>query len=390
MSRRPPGLFTRYDKDIAILRNNVQRFWVGVAFVIVVLLPFYLDTLSDGRSWLILFATAFVASIGAIGLNLVTGYAGQVSLGHAFFLGVGAYAGAALSNPEVLNAEGGVRLIGFNLDMIIWLPAAGLIAAAAGIVVAPVALRLRGLYLALVTLGLVFVGEHVFRNWRELTGGIGEGREPARLSLFGYRFDLDGSILGISLNREQQIYFFMFAVMIIMALLAKNLVRSRIGRAFAAVRDRDIAAEIMGVDLTKYKVLAFAVSSFYAGVAGALLFSITGFVEPTSFSLLLSVAYIAMVVIGGAASISGSIMGAFFITLLPKLIDLTRLSSLIDTAVGWLPFVAGGGEPALAVSQIERILFGVLIIMFLIFEPLGLYGIWIRIRNYWKAFPFSY
>jgi branched-chain amino acid transport system permease protein len=385
-----PGLFTRYDSDTAILRNNVQRFWLGLGVVIALWLPFYLNNLSDGRSWLILFSTAFVASIGAIGLNLVTGYAGQVSLGHAFFLGVGAYAGAALSNAQELGPEGGVELIGFNLDMVIWLPAAGLIAALAGIIVAPVALRLRGLYLALVTLGLVFVGEHVFRNWTELTGGIGEGREPAKLSLFGYRFDLDGTILGITLNREQQIYFFMFAVMVVMALLAKNLVRSRVGRAFSAVRDRDIAAEIMGVDLTRYKVMAFAISSFYAGIAGGLLFSITGFVEPTSFSLLLSIAYIAMVVIGGAASIAGSIMGAFFITLLPKLIDITGLSTLIDTAVGWIPFLASGADPALAVSQIERILFGVLIMVFLIFEPLGLYGIWIRIRNYWKAFPFSY
>jgi branched-chain amino acid transport system permease protein len=332
--------YTSYRHESAILPSTTQRVWLGVLIAVTALLPIYLVGLSDGRSWLILFATAFVASIGAIGLNIVTGYAGQVSLGHAFFIGVGAYAGAALSNPQVLDADGAVRLIGLDLDLIIWLPAAGLIAAATGIVVAPVALRLRGLYLALVTLGLVFVGEHVFRNWTQLTGGIGTGREPARLSLFGYRFDLDSTVLGISLTREQQIYFFMFVVMLVMALLAKNLVRSRVGRAFSAVRDRDIAAEIMGVDLTRYKVMAFAISSFYAGVAGGLLFSITGFVEPTSFSLLLSIAYIAMVVIGGAATISGSIMGAFFITLLPKLIDITRLSALIDTVVGWLPFVA--------------------------------------------------
>lgn len=386
-----PGLFTKYESDTAILRNNVQRFWLAVGIAAAVALPFYLVTRADGRSWLILFATAFVASIGAIGLNLVTGYAGQVSLGHAFFLGIGAYTGAALSNAEVLRPDGQVALIGFNLDMVIWLPAAGLLAALAGIIVAPVALRLRGLYLALVTLGLVFVGEHIFRNWRELTGGIGVGREPAKLSLFGYRFDLDGTILGVSLTREQQIYFFMFIVMIVMALLAKNLVRSRVGRAFSAVRDRDIAAEIMGVGLTKYKVMAFAVSSFYAGVAGALLYPITGFLEPTSFSLLLSIAYIAMVVIGGAASIAGSIMGAFFITLLPKLIDLTGFAKLVDHVLAWLPGVAASGiEPALAISQIERIMFGILIMVFLIFEPLGLYGIWIRIRNYWKAFPFSY
>lgn len=390
MSRRPPALFTRYERDTAILRNNVQRFWLVAGIAFAVALPFYLVNLSDGRSWLILFSTAFVASIGAIGLNLVTGYAGQVSLGHAFFIGIGAYAGAALSNPEVLGAGGEVKLIGFELDMLIWLPAAGLIAALAGVLVAPVALRLRGLYLALVTLGLVFIGEHIFRNWTQLTGGLGVGREPARLELLGYRFDLDSTMFGISITREQQIYFFMLVAMIVMALLAKNLVRSRIGRAFSAIRDRDIAAEVMGVDLTKYKVMAFAISSFYAGVAGGLLFSITGFVEPTSFSLLLSIAYIAMVVVGGAASIAGSIMGAFFITLLPKLIDVTHLSGVVDTVLGWLPFVAGGAEPALDVSQIERILFGVFIIMFLIFEPLGLYGIWIRIRNYWKAFPFSY
>jgi branched-chain amino acid transport system permease protein len=183
----------------------------------------------------------------------------------------------------------------------------------------------------------------------------------------------------------------MLVMMVVMAVLAKNLVRSREGRAFAAIRDRDIAASMMGVDLTRYKVMAFSISSFYAGIAGGLLFSITGFVEPTSFSLLLSIVYIAMVVIGGGASIAGSILGAFFITLLPKIIDETGLSSLIDTVIGWVPIISGAGaEPALGTSQIERILFGALIIVFLIFEPLGLYGIWIRIRNYWKAFPFSY
>lgn len=385
------AMFTRYENDSAIWRNNTQRFWLVAGIVVAMVLPFYLRTLSDGRSWLILLATAFVASIGAMGLNIVTGFAGQVSLGHAFFIGVGAYVGTAMSNPAVRGPGGEIALIGLNLDMYIWLPAAGLIAALAGVIVAPVAMRLRGLYLALVTLGLVFVGEHVFRNWRQLTGGLGEGREPARLSLFGYRFDADSTFLGLSLSREHQIYYFMFVAMIVMAILAKNLIRSRIGRAFSAVRDRDIAAEVMGVDLTKYKVLAFAISSFYAGIAGGLLFTITGFVEPTSFSLLLSIAYIAMVVVGGAASIAGSILGAFFITLLPKLIDLTHLASVIDTVVGWVPGVSSSAlDPALGTSQIERILFGVLIMVFLVFEPLGLYGIWIRIRNYWKAFPFSY
>lgn len=389
--RNRPWLFTNYESDTSILRTRVQKAWLVIGLVVAVILPFYLNQLSDGRSWLILFATAFVASIGAIGLNLVTGYAGQVSLGHAFFIGIGAYVGAALSNPAVRGPDGSMELIGLELDMIIWLPLAGLVAAVAGILVAPVAFRLRGLYLALVTLGLVFLGEHVFRNWTALTGGVGQGRDAAQLSMFGYRFDLDSTIGGYPITREQQIYLLAMVIMVIMAFLAKNLVRSREGRAFTALRDRDIAAAMMGVELIRYKTTAFAVSSFYAGIAGGLLFSITGFVEPTSFSLILSIIYIAMVVIGGAASISGSIMGAFLITLLPKLIDLVRLPVLVDFLFGWVPGFGGGGVgEALSTSQIERILFGLLIILFLVFEPLGLYGIWIRIRNYWRAFPFSY
>ena len=389
--RNRPWLFTNYESDTSILRTRVQKTWLVIGLVVAIVLPFYLNKLSDGRSWLILFATAFVASIGALGLNLVTGYAGQVSLGHAFFLGIGAYVGAALSNPAVRGPDGSMELIGFELDMIIWLPLAGLAAAVAGILVAPVAFRLRGLYLALVTLGLVFLGEHVFRNWTALTGGVGQGRSAAQLSMFGYRFDLDATIGGYPITREQQIYLLALVIMVIMAFLAKNLVRSREGRAFTAVRDRDIAAAMMGVELIRYKTTAFAISSFYAGIAGGLLFSITGFVEPTSFGLLLSIIYIAMVVIGGAASISGSIMGAFLITLLPKLIDLVRLPVLVDFLFGWVPGFGGGGVgEALSTSQIERILFGLLIILFLVFEPLGLHGIWIRIRNYWRAFPFSY
>jgi branched-chain amino acid transport system permease protein len=180
-------------------------------------------------------------------------------------------------------------------------------------------------------------------------------------------------------------------ILIVMAFLAKNLIRSKDGRAFAAIRDRGVAAELMGVNPIKYKTLAFAISSFYAGITGALLFTVTGFIEPTSFNLLLSIAYIAMVVIGGLASIAGSIMGALFIVLLPKLIDLVFFGDAIDAVIGWIPFLGGeSGDPPLTAAQIERILFGVLIVVFLIAEPLGLYGIWIRIRNYWKAFPFSY
>jgi branched-chain amino acid transport system permease protein len=383
--------FTSYKHDSAILPTTTQRVWFGMLILGAVLLPLFLVSLVDGRSWLILLATAFVAAIGAIGLNIITGFAGQVSLGQAFFIGVGAYTATALGSPEVLGPDGAVELIGFDLGMVLWLPAAGLVAALAGVIVAPIAFRLEGLYLALVTLGLVFVGAHIFRNWTALTGGVGKGREAAQLSILGYRFDLDSQVLGFNITREQQIYWVMLVILVVMAVLAKNLVRSKDGRAFAAIRDRGVAAELMGVNPTKYKTLAFAISSFYAGITGALLFTVTGFIDPTSFNLLLSIGYIAMVVVGGLASIAGSIMGALFIVLLPKLIDLLFLGDIIDTIIGWIPGLGSeSGEPPLTSGQIERILFGVMIVVFLIVEPLGLYGIWMRVRNYWKAFPFSY
>jgi branched-chain amino acid transport system permease protein len=369
--RGRPGLITSYERDIALFRTGTQRFWLLVLLLVAVWLPLWMS-----NTWLVPAAIALFAAIGAIGLNLVTGYAGQVSLGHAFFLGIGAYTATALSTAEGPGTRG---LLAYGLDMIIWLPVAGLVAAILGVIVAPVALRLKGLYLAFVTLGLVFLGQHLFQSWRELSGGSGIGRRAAELSLLGFRFDEDGEVFGVFLTDTQKIYFLGLVLLIVFALVAKNLARSRIGRAFSAIRDRDIAAEIMGIDLTRYKVIAFAISSFYAGVAGALLFTVTGFLEPNAFNLSLSIFYVAMVLIGGVATISGSIMGAVFVTMLPNLIDLVSEYLPYDPATG-----------PLNTGQLEAILFGLLIVLFLIFEPLGLYGLWIRIRNYWKAWPFSY
>jgi branched-chain amino acid transport system permease protein len=319
-----------------------------------------------------LLAVACVAAIGAIGLNLVTGYAGQVSLGHAFFLAIGAYTAAALSG----DPSG--RTLGFGVtNILVWLPAAGLVAALAGVAVAPLATRLRGLYLAIVTLGLVFIGTYIFEEWDSLTGGPGVGRPAATVSVFGYRLDVTDAVA----TRDQKLYLLMFALLVVFALAARNLARSKVGRAFTAIRDRDIAAGIIGINLARYKTVAFAVSSFYAGCAGALLYTVSGYFDPGSFNLLLSVQYIAMVLIGGAGTISGAILGAFFITLLPRL---TR------DAPALLPFISPLPNETPNTYQLETVLYGVLIIVFLIFEPRGLYGVWLRVRNYWKAWPFSY
>jgi len=348
---------------------NTRSKQVAVAALIVLGLAMPLGVPDE---YLNLLAIGCVAAIGAIGLGLVTGYAGQVSLGHAFFIAVGAYTAAVISG----NPEG--RTIGFGVtSLFVWLPAAGLVAALAGVLVAPLATRLRGLYLAVVTLGLVFIGEHIFNEWRELTGGSGIGRPAAVPDLFGYRLNVSGPLF----TRDQQLFWLMFVLLIIFAVVARNIARSRVGRAFTAIRDRDIAAGVMGISLARYKTVAFAVSSFYAGCAGALLFTISGFFTPNTFNLEMSVLYIAMVLIGGAGTISGAIMGAFFITLLP------RATQFLPSVV---PFVGAESTDVPNVFQLQVVLYGALIIVFLIFEPRGLFGIWLRVRNYWKAWPFSY
>lgn len=362
-----PGLYTSYAQQLRLLNTRPKLLTVGAIVLLAFVLPWLVadETLS-------LLGVAMAASIGAIGLNIVTGYAGQVSLGHAFFLAIGAYTSSAVSGAPDDDT------IGFGVtNVLIWLLAAGLVAAVFGVLVAPLATRLRGLYLAIVTLGLVFLGEHIFAEWQALTGGAGVGRPGPVPVLFGVELNSSGDML----TSDQKLYLLMLVSLVVFGLLARNLARSKVGRAFAAIRDRDIAAEVIGVNLTRYKVIAFAVSSFYAGCAGALLYTITGFIEPSSFNLLLSVQYIAMVLIGGVATISGSIMGAFFITLLPAL---TRQLPTVA------PFISEDASSPLNVFQVETVLYGLLIIGFLIFEPRGLYGIWIRIRNYWKAWPFSY
>lgn len=392
--RGRPGLIGDYRSDAGIFRSKVQYGWFALLIVSVVMLGLNLS-----GELMTLSIIAMFAAIGAIGLNIVTGFAGQVSLGHAFFLGVGAFTAAVLGGvPDermVPDPETGEMITqtvrwGLELDLIVWLPAAGLAAALAGFLVAPVAFRLRGLYLAFVTLGLVVLGDHVFREFEVVTGGVGIGRASAVPELLGFRFDEDGGVWGlIHLAKEQKLFFLGLGLLIVMGFAAKNLARSRVGRALSAVRDRDIAAEIMGIPLARYKLIAFTISSFYAGIAGALLFSVIGRLQPESFNLLVSIEYIAMILIGGVATISGSIMGAAFITFLPRIV--AELADVSVSGVELFAFISDqpvGGF--LTVSQVELILFGMLIVLFLIFEPLGMYGVWIRIRNYWKAWPFSY
>jgi branched-chain amino acid transport system permease protein len=371
MRRGRPELYTEYAADQALLNTPGKRGTVGLLLVVAVLAPFLLSRDITG-----LLGTAFIFAIGAIGLNLVTGYAGQVSLGHAFFVGLGAYTAAFVGSP----ATGTLR--GLELEMWVWLPAAGLVAAFVGFLVAPLAARVRGLYLAILTLGLVFIGEHLFKEMRTFTGGPGVGRRAAAPVLFGFDLSARQEVFGVDMTGQQLYYLFSLLMLVIFAVAARNLARSKAGRAFAAVRDRDIAAEVMGVPLVRTKVLAFTVSSFYAGICGGLLAVSYGQPTPENFNLTLSVIFLAMILIGGVATISGAITGAIVIQMLPR---------FVQWLSGYVPGISRGSQGGIiSVDQLEGMLFGVLIVVFLVVEPRGLFGLWLRVRNYWKAWPFSY
>lgn len=410
--RGRPLLHTSYESDQALFNTISKRVMFGVFLLILLLLPLgWIPGLrwAATNNWMLVLGEVAVFLIAALGLNLLTGLAGQVSLGHAFFMGVGAYTAAALGATEG-------PLWGLGLPIWIWLPAAGLVAALIGVAIAPTSFRVRGLYLAIVTLGLVFIGEHLFRNLDFITGGSQSGRTFPALEVRLWKeesplidFASDGSWFGIGLSGEAKSYYFLLALAIGAALLAKNIQRTRAGRAFQSIRDRDIAAEITGVDEFRYKTIAFALSSFFAGVGGALFASTVGRTIPEAFGLGLSVEIIAIVLIGGAGVVSGMALGTAFVVVLPLLVLnttewLTQLArsqegisaSIADflVATGNLDFglvsALPGSSPGLNVFQANQVLYGLLIVGFIIFEPLGLYGIWLRIRNYWKGWPFTY
>lgn len=361
--RRIDGLRTSYADELALFRGvGGWAALVGLA-VVYVATPLVIDDF-----WLSVLNFTAVAAIAAIGLNLLTGFTGQVSLGHAFFLGLGAYTAGYLGGE-------------LKLPVVVWLPAAGIIGALVGLLVGPFALRLRGLYLAIVTLGLVFVGEHIFLNLRQITGG-NQGHTVPPPTIGGLNFADLGTSFGLPLTREQSFFFFVVPLLVIAALAAKNIVRSRPGRAFQAIRDRELAAAIIGVDRARYKVAAFAVSSFYAAAAGALYGSYLRYITPGQFDLGPSIQFVAMIIVGGIGTVYGSIAGAFFLVLIPRVVE------ALSPAIPFVSRTAAGG--GVTVFVLNQLIFGALIVLFLMFEPLGLSGIWSRLRTYVKTWPFSY
>lgn len=363
-----PKLYATYAEDRALLNTPAKRWWtlglVAVAFAA----PFLVE-----KQTTYLLTMTVVMAIAGIGLNLITGYAGQISLGHPFFMALGAYTAGVVSGPT------GKNTYGLGLDAALALPAAAIVPAVVGLVVAPLAMRVRGLYLAILTLGLLMVGMQVFKQWAALTGGSGVGRKVTDPVLFGTDLSRTYAVGPLIVTKETSLYLLALVLLVLLGVAARNLARSATGRAFAAVRDQDIAAEMMAVPLLRTKTIAFMLSSAYAGVAGALLAILVGRTTPEQWDIFLAIQVLAIVVIGGVATISGSIIGAAFVVLLPKLLEI---------AAPLLPGV--GPQGVISVFQLQTVLFGVLIVVFLIAEPRGLYGLWYRIRAYFASWPFRY
>jgi branched-chain amino acid transport system permease protein len=360
--RRPP-LTTDYANDLKLFPSWAAKAGALALAVLFFLLPNMLEDF-----WLGVLVRVGIFAIGAIGLNLLTGYTGQVSLGHAFFLAVGAYTWAHFGGE-----------LGWSI--LLWLPLAAFLGALVGAVVGPFALRLRGNYLAIVSLGLVFIGLHIWNNFESVTGGSAGVRGDRAVTIGPLDFaQLD--VFGRTFSDDQSYFWLIWFVVAVGALLAKNIVRTRPGRAMQAVRDRDVAAEVVGVNLARYKVGAFALSSAYAAVAGALLGSYSEFIVPDQWSLPLAIQFVAIIIVGGVGTIFGSILGALFIAGGPLIID-DRADSI--PLVSWLTEQGG-----MSTATFNQLLFGLVIILFLVLEPHGLAGIWFRIRNYFRAWPFSY
>jgi branched-chain amino acid transport system permease protein len=307
-----------------------------------------------GTYWLDVLNRIGIAIIGALGLNILVGYTGQISIGQAAFLAVGAYATAILE-------------VKVGLPFYLAIPVAALLTSLFGLVFGIPSLRLKGLYLAIATLAAHFITTYVIVHWEGMTSGVlGFNVPPATL-------------FGLALDSDARIFYLIFALVLPAVLFTKNLFRTKVGRAFIAIRDRDVAASVMGVSLFKYKLLAFVISSFYAGVAGGLMAHHSRILFPDAFTLLVAIDYLAMIIIGGLGSILGSIFGAVFMTLLPEVLKLsaTSLTGVYPQAFG-------------LIASTRDIVFGLAVIFFLMTEPQGLARLWLRIKSYWTLWPYSY
>jgi branched-chain amino acid transport system permease protein len=349
---RPPGASgyfqIDYAQDLALVRTRLERISLAGFAALLAAFPFLASPFQ-----LDLACQVFLAAIGSLSLMLLTGYAGQVSLGHAGLLAAGAFTAGILFKEA-------------NAAFWITVPASALVGALLGVVFGLPSLRLRGLYLAVSTLALHFAVVYV-----------GGEYETKRGFSTGIMID-PPQIAGVSITSGPAWYFILLGAAALTLLLSLNLLRSRTGRAWRAIQAQETVAEALGIGVAAYKLLAFVISAAMTSVAGALFAYYRGFVSVEAFSLFLSIQYVAMVIIGGMGSLLGAVLGAIFVTLLPYGIEAALLR---------LP---NAERFAGAVFAVNYAAFGVVMVMFLVFEPLGLVGVWRRAQNYVLLWPFKH
>ena len=338
-----------YAQDMAIFRTKTHWVLLLVLLVILFTAPLYW-----GNYWLGVANLIGITIIAATGLNILTGYCGQLSIGHAGFIAVGAYTAAVLTN----------RL---ELPFLVGLICAGLIAGLIGMIFGIPSLRVKGFYLAITTIAAQFIIIWVINHWTSVTGGFnGISVPPA-------------SIGGITFISQTSQFYLIMVITVLVIFLAKNLARTRVGRAFVAVRDNDLAAEVMGINLFRYKLIAFFIGCFLAGIAGSLLAHWIGFMNAENFTLIDSILYIGMIIIGGLGTVTGPIFGAIFIRMLQQ--GITFIAPVLEQTFAL---------PAGFTTGIGPMVFGLAIVLFLILEPRGLAHRWQLFKASYRLWPFSY
>ncbi len=346
-----PFIKENYLQDEAIFRTLYQKTWFSIFMFLLLAVPPFLS-----EYYVFFMTTIFIAIIGGHGLNILLGYTGQISLGHAAFLGVGGYTYSYL-----------VMVLGWPFFASVL--AAGLVAAGLGLVIGIPSLRIKGIYLGIATLAFQFIMDYTYFHWQGFSGGP-QGRVVEAPNIFG-----------MPMTSKISFYYICVFFMVILLWGAKNIMRSKYGRCLMAVRDNDISAEAVGVPVFKFKLLAFVISSFYAGVAGSLFVIHMRTVYPDFFHFNVSIEYLAMVVVGGMGSVIGSIFGAIFIVFIPE---------VLTNIIRFIAQITNNPDVTVFMAPTRLMVHGFLIILFIMIEPGGLAGIWRKVSSYWKIWPLPY
>ena len=350
-----------YYEDIQYFKNK----WVCLIAISFVIFLFTLPVYMSGYR-IFLFNLMMIFVIVALGLNILVGYTGQISLGHAGFFAIGSYGTTLLMGQ-------------LHVPFIISILLAGFIAALFGFILGLPALRLKGPYLAIATLGFGMTIMHIIGEVQIFGGRLGLQAPP---------LDIGVPQIGFSwiLSTDVDKYYLILPITILMVLAARNIMKTHIGRAFVAVRDSDIAAEVNGVNLLIYKTLSFAISAFYAGIAGGLFAFVLGYIEPFTFNLFLSVIFLVMIIVGGLGSILGSIAGALFIAYLQY--SLLKNIGEVPYFGTWIVDISRRWFTLTGLENFNSIAMGLIIVGVIIFESKGMNGIWLRFKKYCLTWPF--